>query len=349
MSITVLVPAHNEAAQIAATITSLLAQTRPPERIVVVADNCTDDTVAIASTFPVTVMQTVANPHRKAGALNQAWAAYAQDATYVFTMDADTVLSQNFFALAEQAMEQGDNLGGASACPMLKDLEPGTSLWGQMLWRLARLDFGGYMRILCHWDFVPEVLSGYGTIFRGSALHAIAADRADGLPWATESIVEDYRISMDLRRLGYAIAIIPAALAFTDTPLTLRELWTQRIRWAGGTWQELALAGWHPYTKRAWRGVAACTGSALMRVLALLLWTGALVLHVPIVWSWWWSAPLLIAAVDRVDMTRYTKGADWRDALLVLAFLPMEFLSLLREAWTVRSAWLVLRRRRLSW
>ena len=349
MRITVLLPAHNEAAQIAATIESLLAQTHRPEQIIVVADNCTDATVAIARTYPVTVMETVDNPHRKAGAMNQAWLAYAQGADYVFTMDADTVLSANFFELAVAEMESDPNLGGASACPMLKPLAAGTSPWGQMLWRLARLDFGGYMRILCRWDFAPEVLSGYGAIFRAEALRRIAAERPDGLPWATESIVEDYRVSMDLRRLGYRIAIIPAALAFTDTPLTLRELWVQRIRWSGGTWEELVRAGWQPYTRRAWRGVASCTGAALLRVLAVLVWVGAVALGIPIIWSWWWLIPLVIAAVDRLDMARYTKGADWRDAVLVLAFAPMEFLSLLREAWTVRSLFLVARRRRLSW
>ncbi len=41
MKIIALVPAHNEAESIAATIGSLLAQTHVPEEIIVVADNCT--------------------------------------------------------------------------------------------------------------------------------------------------------------------------------------------------------------------------------------------------------------------------------------------------------------------
>jgi Glycosyl transferase family 2 len=40
----VLIPAHNEAPVIAATIASLRRQTRPPDRIIVVADNCSDAT-----------------------------------------------------------------------------------------------------------------------------------------------------------------------------------------------------------------------------------------------------------------------------------------------------------------
>ena len=44
--VVVVVPAHNEQESIARTIKALLGQTRQPDRIVVVADNCTDRTVA---------------------------------------------------------------------------------------------------------------------------------------------------------------------------------------------------------------------------------------------------------------------------------------------------------------
>lgn len=349
MSLAVIVPAHNEEAQIRDTIVSLLAQSVVPDRIIVVADNCTDRTVEIARTFPVTVMETIDNPHRKAGAMNQAWHRHAQDHEFVFTMDADTVLSPDFFELALATMDANPDVAGASACPMLKPLAPDATRRGEILWRLARLDFGGYMRMLARWKFTPEVLSGYGAIFRNTALHTIANSRDDGLPWATESIVEDYRISLDLRKFQYRIAIIPAALAFTDTPMTVKELWRQRLRWAGGTWEELIAAGWQPYTKRAWRGVLACIGSALMRIVAIITWTLAAALGVPIIWSWWWSIPFLIAVIDRLDIRRYTKNADWKDVLLIWAFVPMEFLSLLREAWTIRAAWMVARKKQLSW
>src|SRR5271154_6797185 len=43
-----LVPAHNEALGIRATIESLFAQTSQGDRIVVIADNCTDATAQIA-------------------------------------------------------------------------------------------------------------------------------------------------------------------------------------------------------------------------------------------------------------------------------------------------------------
>ena len=56
----VLIPAHNEEASIGRNLHALLTQTRVPDRIVVIADNCTDRTEEIARRYRgVTVMRTV--------------------------------------------------------------------------------------------------------------------------------------------------------------------------------------------------------------------------------------------------------------------------------------------------
>ena len=47
-TVTVFIPAHNEAASIGATLRSLREQNYPPSNVIVVCDNCTDDTAAIA-------------------------------------------------------------------------------------------------------------------------------------------------------------------------------------------------------------------------------------------------------------------------------------------------------------
>ena len=72
LRLTVLVPAHDEALTIAATLESLWGQTRPPDRVVVVADNCTDDTAESRGEHGAEVFTTVGNTEKKAGALNQA-------------------------------------------------------------------------------------------------------------------------------------------------------------------------------------------------------------------------------------------------------------------------------------
>ena len=67
VTITVLVPAHDEQASIGATLECSINQTLPPERLIVVADNCTDDTVAVARGHGAEVFETVDNTDKKAG------------------------------------------------------------------------------------------------------------------------------------------------------------------------------------------------------------------------------------------------------------------------------------------
>ena len=68
----VVIPAHNEGERIGATLRSLREQTRHADAVIVVADNCSDDTVSLALAEGVTVIETSGNTDRKAGALNQA-------------------------------------------------------------------------------------------------------------------------------------------------------------------------------------------------------------------------------------------------------------------------------------
>jgi len=107
MRIIVLIPAHEEATTMGATLESLQHQQHRPDRIIVIADNCADETAAIARSHGAEVIVTVDNRYKKAGALNQALAQVlpgtdVRDA--VLVMDADTVLVAPFLAVAEQRM-----------------------------------------------------------------------------------------------------------------------------------------------------------------------------------------------------------------------------------------------------
>ena len=74
-----LIPAHDEAEQIADTIASLRAQTYPVARIVVMADNCSDSTADVATSSGADVYVTTDNKAKKAGALNQGMRELAEE------------------------------------------------------------------------------------------------------------------------------------------------------------------------------------------------------------------------------------------------------------------------------
>ena len=103
LRLTVLVPAHDEALTIEATLGSLFGQTRRPDRVIVIADNCTDNTAELARAKGAEVINTVGNSEKKAGALNQVLSELLsqidnRDVTMV--MDADSAISSTFLEVA---------------------------------------------------------------------------------------------------------------------------------------------------------------------------------------------------------------------------------------------------------
>ena len=108
-----LIPAHNEAESIATTLRALQAQTRIPDEIIVICDNCTDATAEIALDHRVTVWTTSGNRHKKAGALNYALERVLpqlEDDDAVLVQDADSFLDPEFVAVTAARLD-----GSASA------------------------------------------------------------------------------------------------------------------------------------------------------------------------------------------------------------------------------------------
>lgn len=57
-AVVALVPAHNEEEAIASTLAGLMTQSRPPDRVIVVCDNCTDQTADLAALAGAEVLRT---------------------------------------------------------------------------------------------------------------------------------------------------------------------------------------------------------------------------------------------------------------------------------------------------
>jgi glycosyltransferase involved in cell wall biosynthesis len=51
VTIAAVIPAYNEEASLKATMDSLLTQTRPPDAIFIMVNNCTDDTLYVANEY----------------------------------------------------------------------------------------------------------------------------------------------------------------------------------------------------------------------------------------------------------------------------------------------------------
>ena len=251
------IPAWNEAACIADTIDGLRHQTRPPDLIVVCANNCTDDTAAVARAASVDVIDMPRNPGRKAGALNYAMETILPslaDRDRIFVQDADTVCVPRWLELADAAMDAdpGAVICGRYACKDARGL----------LGIYQRNEFARECRMIDRRGDRTHIIVGTSTLLPVAMLREVIEARRTGrLPagyvYVPESLTEDFELTLAAKTLGWRTASPHGCDAVTDLMPTWRMLWRQRLRWMLGGVQDLRRYGWTPVTspfhvRRAW-------------------------------------------------------------------------------------------------
>lgn len=321
VTLTVLIPAHDEEQGLAATLESLSMQSRPPERVVVVADNCTDRTADIARAAGFEVLETVGNRHKKAGALNQALARVLPEQgenDLVMVMDADTTLDAGFLQGVVRRMTDDRAL---MAIGGLFHGEPGSGLIGQF----QRNEFIRHSRDLRRRRGRVFVLTGTATVFRPRALRAISGARGRSLPgvpgdvYDTLVLTEDNEITLALKTLGGLVVSPADCTVVTEVMPTWRALWAQRLRWQRGALENLGAYGPRAQTFRYWAQQLGI-GYGVIALLAYL----SLMLLLPVSqepWSWlpFWLGTGVVFAIERV-VTAWEGG--WRARLLAATVLP---------------------------
>ncbi|MCW4384215.1 glycosyltransferase family 2 protein [Salinibacterium sp. SYSU T00001] len=321
VTVTVLIPAHNEQATIPATLTSLLSQSHPPDRIIVVADNCTDATVSLARQHGVEVFESRANVHKKAGALNQALREllpHQGNNDVVMVMDADTTLDDGFLATAVNAFTQDRALMAVGG---LFYGEEGGGILGQ----LQRNEYIRYSREIRRRRGRVFILTGTASIFRPVALRAVAENRGVSLPgtngnvYDTAALTEDNELTIALKSLGALMISPQQCTVVTEVMPTLGTLWRQRLRWERGALENIGAYGVRPQTIRYWAQQLGLGYSVFAFALFLLL-MGLTMLAVD-TWIWFpfWLGLGAVFVIERV-VTVWRGG--WRARALAVAFVP---------------------------
>ncbi len=254
VTVTVLIPAHDEEDILPTTLPALLAQSRCPDRVIVVADNCTDATVEVARRSGVDVYETSGNTEKKAGALNQVLANLLPEQganDVIMVMDADTSLDQGFIAEAVRRFE-GDRV--LMAVGGIFYGEEGHGLLGQF----QRNEYIRYSRQINRRRGRVFVLTGTSSMFRPEGLRAVAAARGVTIPgragdvYDTHALTEDNEITIALKSLGAAMVSPPECTVVTELMPTWRALWRQRMRWQRGAVENIGAYGLTPATARYW-------------------------------------------------------------------------------------------------
>jgi poly-beta-1,6-N-acetyl-D-glucosamine synthase len=258
MSLTVLVPAYNEAESVGDTVRSLFAQTRAPAEIIVIDDCSTDATAAIAAAAGARVIRPPSNTGSKAGAQNFALRFVTTE--YVMAIDADTTLAPDAIEKLAPAFGAADV---AAACGFVLPRHVRT------IWERGR-----YIEYLFAFTFYKQVQDFYGRPMISSGCFSMY--RTDVLKemggWPTTTLAEDMDLTWRLYQAGHAVRFIPEAVSYPIEPADLHFLGKQLRRWSHGFVQNVRLH-WRgllhvPYLRSA---VAVATWDAVVASVLFLI------------------------------------------------------------------------------
>ena len=220
----VLMPAHNESAGIVPAIDAVNKQLRPGDRLLVVADNCADDTARVAGAAGAQVAERTDPLRRGKGyALDFGVRRLAADPPEVVVIvDADCEVHPG--ALDRLARECMARQRPVQALYLMRSA-PGAGLKtriAEFAWAVKN-----HARPLGNQRLgLPCQLMGSGMAFTWAQIEAA--------PLASGHIVEDLQLGLDLAAKGAAPYFCPEALVTSVFPVSDDGLTAQRTRWEHG-------------------------------------------------------------------------------------------------------------------
>lgn len=223
-NIGVLIPAHNEERQLAATLDALRWQLQRGDQVLVIADNCSDATAEIARYARVSVIERFDPVRRGKG---YALAAGIQHFSthpppVIMVLDADCRLADGAVNhLVRQVQETGRPAQAIYLmCPPSSDaVLAAVSTFAFLVKNEARPR--GLARL-----GQPVLLTGTGMAFPWSALKDANL--------ATGNIVEDLALGIELTAKGQGPLLCPQARVESELPISQQAAVTQRTRWEHG-------------------------------------------------------------------------------------------------------------------
>jgi cellulose synthase/poly-beta-1,6-N-acetylglucosamine synthase-like glycosyltransferase/peptidoglycan/xylan/chitin deacetylase (PgdA/CDA1 family) len=225
--VSVIIPAYNEAAGIAATVESMAESAYPGRlEIIVVDDGSTDDTAVIAESLGYPYVHVITQPNSgKPGALNTGIAA-AQSEVLVM-VDGDTVFEPDTIERLVTPM-RARRVGAVSGNTKVGNRRGFLGGWQHLEYVTG---FNLDRRMYDTLGIMPTVPGAIGA-FRKRALLGVGGVSHD-------TLAEDTDLTMALCRTRWRVVYAPNAVAWTEAPGSLRQLWKQRYRWSYGTMQAM--------------------------------------------------------------------------------------------------------------
>ncbi|MFJ2260136.1 bifunctional polysaccharide deacetylase/glycosyltransferase family 2 protein [Streptomyces sp. NPDC087844] len=224
--VTVLVPAYNEEAGIEATLRSLLASDYARLQIIVIDDGSTDRTAELAEGVGDARVLVIRKANAgKAAALNTGLEHASHD--ILVMVDADTVFEPDAVHHLVQPLAH-PAVGAVSGNTKVGNRRGLLAKWQHLEYCFGfNLDRRMFEVLECM-TTVPGAIGA----FRRDALTGVGGVSDD-------TLAEDTDLTMALWRAGWRVLYEESAVAWTEVPTSLRQLWRQRYRWCFGTIQAM--------------------------------------------------------------------------------------------------------------
>ena len=222
--VAILIPAHDESPGICPTVENVKGQLRAGDRLLVVADNCTDDTAIVAASLGAEVAERV-DPARLGKGYALDWGIKhlsADPPEVLIILDADCQFSDGSVDKLVGTCQGTDR--PTQALNLMKpppDL-PENYQFAEFAWRVKNWVRPLGLRAL----HLPCHLTGTGMAFPWKIIRL--ADLASG------EIVEDLKLGLELARAGYPPVFCPSASVVSYFPSSAEGARTQRERWEQG-------------------------------------------------------------------------------------------------------------------
>ncbi|MES2227568.1 MAG: glycosyltransferase family 2 protein [Pseudomonadota bacterium] len=313
-TLTVLMPAHDEASGIAAAIAAVRAQLGPGDRLLVVADNCRDATGAIARAAGAEVTErTDAQRRGKGYALDHGVRSMESDPPgVVVVVDADCIVAPGSLErLAQCCLASARPVQALYLMRAPPGAGPGLRI-AEFAW-VVKNKLRPLGSAALGW---PCQLMGTGMAFPWAMIRAA--------PLATGHLVEDMQLGLDLAAAGAPPLFCPQALVSSVFPGDAEGARAQRTRWEHGHLAVIARVGPRLLVRALARRDARLAGMALdlmvppLAALVLALGAGLLID------AGWWLAvgdarPMGVALAATILLGAGVMAAWWRDGRNIVA------------------------------
>lgn len=229
-----IIAARNESAVIGNLINSIKQQNYPSELIdvIVVADNCTDNTAEIARSNGAIVYERFNNILVGKGyaldyVFNKISEDYGDYTAYdgYFIFDADNIVDRNYVSEINKVFDSGYNV--ITSYRNSKNYDTNWITAGYSLWFIREAKFLNNPRMMLK---TSCAVSGTGFLVNSKIIKKNGG-------WKFNLLTEDIQFSVVNILEGEKIGYCENAMFYDEQPTTFKQSWNQRMRWSKGFYQ----------------------------------------------------------------------------------------------------------------